>query len=149
MLTSVLPPAINATRSKVLRPILWALCLIAQSLLAAQPVAWWTFDDPASLGRDSAGTNDAALVGAPLACSGVRNKGILMNGAGDFLRVPDSPSLEITGPLTVLVWANANAVNRNYAFLYKATSWDDGQMAYMLDLDYGSGGVLYYTRFIL
>jgi hypothetical protein len=65
MLTSVLPPAINATRSKVLRPILWALCLIAQSLLAAQPVAWWTFDDPASLGRDSAGTNDAALVGAP------------------------------------------------------------------------------------
>ena len=139
------PSAINATRSRVLRPILWALCLISHSLLAAQPAAWWTFDDPASLGHDSAGTNDAALVGAPLASSGVRNNGILMNGAGDFLRVPDSPSLEITGPLTVLVWANANAVNRNYAFLYKATSWDDGQMAYMLDLDYGSGG--YYPRF--
>ena len=112
---------------------------------AAQPAAWWTFDDPASLGRDSAGTNDAALVGAPLAGSGVRNNGILMNGAGDFLRVPDSPSLEITGPLTVLVWANANAVNKNYAFVYKATSWNDGQMAYMLDLDWSSGG--YYPRF--
>ena len=68
-----------------------------------------------------------------------------MNGAGDFLQVPDSPSLEITGPLTVLVWANANAVNDNYAMVYKATSWDDGQMAYMLDLDWASGG--YYPRF--
>jgi len=66
MLTSVLPPAINATRSKVLRPILWALCLIAQSLLAAQPVAWWTFDDPASLGRDSAGTTTRPWSALPL-----------------------------------------------------------------------------------
>ena len=139
------PPAAYAVRPSVLTSILWALCLIAQSSQAVQPVAWWTFDDPASLGRDSAGNNDAALVGDPLACSGVRNNGILMNGAGDFLRVPDSPSLEVSGPLTVLVWANANAVNDNYAMVYKATSWDDGQMAYMLDLDYSSGG--YYPRF--
>jgi nicotinamidase-related amidase len=138
-------PAAFAVWSSVLTPSLWALCLIAQSSQATQPAAWWTFDDPAALGRDSAGNNDAALVGAPLACSGVRNNGILMNGAGDFLRVPDSPSLEITGPLTVLVWANANAVNKNYALVYKATSWDDGQMAYMLDLDWSSGG--YYPRF--
>ena len=111
------PSAINATRSRVLRPILWALCLISQSLYAVQPVAWWTFDDPASLGRDSAGTNDATLVGAPLGCSGVRNNGILMdvNGEGSFMRVADSPSLDITGPLTVLVWANANAVNTTHA----------------------------------
>jgi nicotinamidase-related amidase len=141
------PAAGYAVWSSVLTPILWALCLIAQSPQAAQPAAWWTFDDPAALGRDSAGTNDAALVGDPLACSGVRNNGILMNvnGEGEFLRVADAPSLEITGPLTILVWANATAVDRPYALVYKATSWDDGQMSYMLDLDWGPVG--YYPRF--
>ena len=112
---------------------------------AALPVAWWSFDDPASLGHDAAGTNNAALVGAPVACSGVRNGGILLNGAGDYLCAPTSPSLEITGPMTVLLWAKPNAVNANYPFAYKATSWDDGEMAYMLDLDWFSGG--YYPRF--
>jgi len=62
-----------------------------------------------------------------------------VNGEGESLRVANSPSLEITGPLTVLVWANANAVNSTYALVYKATGWDDGQMAYMLDLDRAPG----------
>jgi nicotinamidase-related amidase len=125
---------------------LWvALCLSCQSVLAASPVAWWSFDDPTSLGHDSAGTNNAALVGAPIPYSGVRNGGILLNGAGDYLRALTSPSLEITGPMTVLLWAKPNAVNANYPFVYKATTWDDGQMAYMLDLDWFSGG--YYPRF--
>jgi hypothetical protein len=79
-------------------------------------------DDPAALGHDSAGTNDAALFGAPVACSGVRNGGILLNGAGDYLCAPTSPSLEITGPMTVLLWAKPNAVNANYPFVYKATA---------------------------
>ena len=132
-------------RSRILTLTLWALWLGVHSVPAASPVAWWTFDDPAALGHDSAGTNDAALVGANLVCSGVRNSGIVMNGAGNYLLVADSPSLEITGPLTILLWVNGNAADGSYGLVYKASSWDDGQMAYMLSLYVESGG--YYPSF--
>ncbi len=134
-----LPGSVRGVR--VLALALWAVfCLSAAPVQAATPVAWWSFDDPAALGHDSAGTNDAAVVGAPVPCSGVRNDGILLDGAGDYLSVPTCPSLEITGPMTVLLWANPHAVNANYPFVCKATSWDDGQMAYVLDLGSSSGG---------
>jgi hypothetical protein len=125
----------------VVMPVLWiTLCLSTQSLPAATPVAWWSFDEPDALGRDWAGTNDAALVGSPTACAGVRNGAILLNGAGDYLRAETSPDLEITGPMTILLWANANAVNANYPLVSKAASTDNGQVAYMLDLNWANSG---------
>ena len=113
----------------------WAVFYLIPVLVqAVSPVAWWNFDNPAALGQDSAGTNDAALVGAPAYCSGLRNGGIVLNGAGDYLSVPTSPSLEITGPMTVLLWVKPIAADTNCLFVCKAANWDDGQMAYILDL---------------
>jgi nicotinamidase-related amidase len=138
--------ATAAMQSNALSTILCALCLSSGSLPAAVPVAWWSFDDPAALGRDSAGTNDATVYGAAVPCSGVRDGGILIQyRPNGFLRADTSPSLEITGPMTILVWARANAVDANYPLVYKAGGWDNGQMAYMMDLDWNSGG--YYPRF--
>ncbi|HVM47507.1 MAG TPA: LamG-like jellyroll fold domain-containing protein [Candidatus Acidoferrum sp.] len=116
---------------------------------AATPVAWWTFDNPAALGHDSAGTNDGFVVGSPLPCSGVSHSGILMNGSGDdrgdYLIVADSPSLEITGPMTALAWVNATPGNADYPILYKAVLGNAGQMPYELELVSDSGG--YYPSF--
>jgi nicotinamidase-related amidase len=119
--------------------------LTGQGFNAAAPVAWWSFDTPSDLGLDSVGNNNAALVSNPTPGAGKRNGGVLLNGAGQYLVAPDAPSLNITGPMTILVWAKANAVNANYPFLYKASSWDDGQMAYALDLNWFSGG--FFPRF--
>ncbi len=119
----------------------------AWSAPGASPVAWWNFNDPGNPGLDSIGGNTATLQGTPLPGLAAGHSGLAvdLNGSGQYLRVADAPALELTGPMTIAVWARANAVNKNYPFVYKATSWNDGQMAYALDLNFNSGG--YYPRF--
>ena len=94
------------------------LCVVVwlgpQPAHAVTPVAWWSFDNPAALGQDSAGTAHATSQGSPAAGAGVRNGGVQLNGSGDCLRAADSPILELTDRLTVLVWAKAGRLNGNY-----------------------------------
>jgi hypothetical protein len=114
---------------------------------AATPVAWWKFDDADNPGLDSAGRNNAVLIGdpAPTITAGPSRWGAInLNGKGQFLAVPDAPALHITRHLTILVWARAKEVDANYPLVYKAYGWDDGQMAYELDLQFASG---LYPRF--
>lgn len=111
----------------------------------ASPVAWWTFDAPDFPGQDSAGTNNAALSGNVGSWAGVRGEAVLLDGAGAYLSAADAAALRFQGPMTVVAWAYANAVDANYPLVYKISSWDDGQMSYALDLDYNTGG--HYPRF--
>ncbi|HTL18886.1 MAG TPA: LamG-like jellyroll fold domain-containing protein [Patescibacteria group bacterium] len=123
------------------------IVLFGLNATAAMPVAWWSFDDVDNPGLDSIGGNNAYLIGnsLPTVTAGHAGWGaISLNGNGQFLAVPDAPALDITGPLTIMVWAKANTVNANYPFVYKASGWDDGQMAYALDLRYAEG---FYPRF--
>src|SRR5215510_12209206 len=93
-----------------------AVVLFGLNGTAATPVAWWKFDDADNPGLDSVGGNNALLIGNPLPTVTAGHSGwgaISLTGHGQFLAVPDAPALEITGPLTIVVWAKANAVNAN------------------------------------
>ena len=131
--------------------VLFGLNALLQSVCLADtvatPVAWWKFDDADAPGLDSVGGNNAVLIGNPVPTITAGHSGwgaISLNGNKQFLAVPDAPPLEITGPMTIMVWAKANEVDANYPLVYKALAWDDGQMAYALDLRFADG---FYPRF--
>ncbi|HTL57623.1 MAG TPA: LamG-like jellyroll fold domain-containing protein [Candidatus Limnocylindrales bacterium] len=133
------------TRQNILLEL--AVVLFGLNATAATPVAWWNFEDADNPRLDSVGGNNAILIGKPPPTVTGGHSGwgaINLNGNGQYLAVPDAPALDITGPLTVMVWAKANAVGANYSFVYKASRWDDGQMAYGLDLRFPEG---FYPRF--
>ena len=95
-----------------LRTILPAMVLFCSALLSVPtlfaqfstngPVARWTFDD--GTGRDSAGTNDAMLVGSPAMVSSP--SGRAMETRATSYAVADSPNLNVSGwtGITVSVW---------------------------------------------
>jgi hypothetical protein len=60
-------------------------------------VGYWSFDDPSDLGHDDSGTgNNCYPVGGVTWTTGVVSGGAHFNGTG-YIRVPDSPSLDLPG----------------------------------------------------
>jgi PKD repeat protein len=68
-------------------------------------VSWWTGDTDAS---DARGSNHGILRdGATAAAAGLVGGAFGLDGVDDFVEVPPSTSLDITGSITVLAWLNA------------------------------------------
>ena len=63
-------------------------------------VSWWSADGNA---RDIKDSNDGTLTGA--FATAVVGKGFKLDGTGDFVIVSASPNLNITGDVTVDLWA--------------------------------------------
>ena len=64
-------------------------------------VSWWQGENNA---LDSAGTNNGSLVAGTTFGTGVSGKSFQFDGVDDVVNVPDSPSLAITGSLTIDAW---------------------------------------------
>ncbi len=75
-------------------------------VLSPPPAARWTFDVPASLGSDSAGTNHLGLVGTNVVSATGRIGGCATNNgsATSYLSAADAPELRYSGPFTVGGW---------------------------------------------
>ena len=65
-------------------------------------VGWWPGDGNAN---DIIGGNDGTLTGDAIFAPGMVDQGFSLDGTGDFVVVPDSPNLNITGDVTVDLWA--------------------------------------------
>lgn len=68
---------------------------------ASAQVSRWTGDGHA---RDLLRENDGTLVGGVTFGAGVVGQGFHFNGVDGAIRLPDSPSLRITGSLTITAW---------------------------------------------
>ncbi|MHC4616748.1 MAG: LamG domain-containing protein [Planctomycetota bacterium] len=81
------------------------LCGSAQALGSDGLVAHWKFDEGTGpTAYDSAGTNDGTLVNGPVWTTGVLDGALEFDGINDYVTVPDDPSLNITGDITVSAW---------------------------------------------
>ena len=66
--------------------------------------AHWTFDEGSgNTAYDSAGSNDAALLG-PVWTSGLIEYGLDFDGTNDYVSVPASPSLDFSRSYTISAW---------------------------------------------
>ena len=69
-------------------------------------VAWYTFDESeGTIARDSAGGHNGVVHGAIWA-EGKIGGALDFDGVSDYVSVPDSPELNITGDLTIAAWVN-------------------------------------------
>ncbi len=81
---------------------------LTSAVEAADPslVGWWTFDEGSGVtAYDSSGNeNHGTLLGDPQWVAGNIGGAIEMDGSGDHIEVPDSPSLSISDAVTVSMW---------------------------------------------
>jgi len=110
-------------------------------------VGHWTFDDPANLGKDSAGTNDAVVVGGayPFAAARIGAGAVCLDGVSGTLRVADNPSFRFAAgqSFTLSAWAYPLAMPGGwtaivekgrdlppwYGIWLDTQTWDFGQYA--------------------
>jgi hypothetical protein len=89
-------------------------------------VSWWHGDGDYD---DAVGSNDGTTGGAATFATGIDNQAFDLSGApGAFVEVPNSSSLQITGPITIDAWIEQTALGGR--IVDKATA-NDG---YMLDV---------------
>jgi len=107
-------------RQSVLRLDLVTICFLAAAGAFASPppgnVLWMHFNEPAgsTVFADSSGLGNNALACAAASCplaglASVSGSSVLFSGH-EYLDVPASSSLKITGTVTVSVWAYLNAL---------------------------------------
>ncbi len=80
-------------------------------------VSWWPGDGNAD---DIIGSNDGALTGDATFATGMVGQGFSLSGSGDVFVAP-SPSLNLTGDLTVDLWARRTVFGGGGVMVLKAT----------------------------
>jgi len=71
-----------------------------------QLVGYWKFDEGSGdIANDSSGYgNHGALINGPVWVPGVQGTALDLDGAEDYVEVPDHSSLDIAGPFTIMCW---------------------------------------------
>jgi hypothetical protein len=80
-------------------------------------VGHWTFDVAPNGNADdfSGSKNDAKLEQGAAVGPGRIGSGVHFDGKGDRVSVPSSPSLTITGPMTIAAWINPGPLRESYS----------------------------------
>lgn len=90
---------------------------------------------------DGSGLNNNGNMHSGHLLTGVRGKGILMDGIDDYISIPDSPSLDVTTGLTLQgwIWLDPNALGSGtlfykYKFVPNWPLYNDGR-GYVITVD--------------
>jgi hypothetical protein len=89
----------------------------AEAVVADAPVGYWRLGETAGIGAaDSVGTNPGTAVGGvTLGQSGALadgNPAMLFNGSTSYVRVANSPAVQLAGDLTIELWLNVSLATR-------------------------------------
>ncbi|MGD8415221.1 MAG: hypothetical protein PVF33_13360, partial [Candidatus Latescibacterota bacterium] len=89
---------------------------------------WWPMDEgsgPTIIDNSGSG-NDGSIFGAPTWTTGVIDLALDLNGTTDYGLVPDDPTLDITGAITLAVWIKPEKVGTQYVVKKAIISVTDG-----------------------
>src|SRR4029077_3853702 len=100
----------------------------------ASMVSWWSGNDNANDVQD--GNNGMLENGAGFAAGEVAH-GFSLNGSNQYVLVPDSPNLEISGAITIDAWINPSDVSNFHVIVSKYDSNLDSGKSYLLYLPAG------------
>ncbi|HEY2104029.1 MAG TPA: LamG domain-containing protein, partial [Chthoniobacterales bacterium] len=79
-------------------------------------VSWWKGEGNTT---DSEDSNNGIFNGTPAYGPGEVGQGFSLNGTDQYIEVPDSPNLSITGPITIDAWIKANNNTSEHAIVEK------------------------------
>jgi subtilisin family serine protease len=70
-----------------------------------QPISHWKFDESdGNTAYDSVGTNHGTLVNGPVWTTGQIDGALSFDGVDDYVKIPDSNSLDVTSQATLCAW---------------------------------------------
>ncbi|MBB6646633.1 LamG domain-containing protein [Halobellus ruber] len=99
-------------------------------------VSYWPLDSVGDgTAEDIVGTNDGALNGGVSAVSGEVDGAAAFDGSDDYVNVPDDPSLDLTGALTLAAWVKPSSDQDNYARILSREQSGAGNRQYNLGVD--------------
>jgi ABC-type transport system substrate-binding protein len=101
-------------------------------------VSWWPADGDAA---DATGSNDGALRNGATFAPGTKRQGFFFDGTDDFVEVPDSPDLNITGDVTVDFWARRTAFGTSQTLVQKGGGSHGGADAPTVYMVYFAPGI--------
>ena len=96
-------------------------------------VALWHGENNA---QDSAGLNHGTLMGGVGFAPGVIGQGFLLDGANDYIRVPDSASLHLSGELTLEMWFKRED-SSSFGSLIDKRDWTSCNFGAIMSSDWG------------
>jgi hypothetical protein len=103
-------------------------------------VSWWSGDVG---GGDVYGSNDGILQnGIGAGSSGLVGSGFTLDGVDDFVEVANSPSLDITGSLTLMTWVNVVSLSQYGASVINKGNVGNYDESYALGVGEDLGPVL-------
>lgn len=119
--SSCFVPASNSMpRANEVQPAQAPVASPAEQSVPPGLVSWWRAEGDA---KDSAGTNNGVLIGSATFGPGKIGRGFLLNGAGSYIRIPHSPSLNLSDEFTLELWfRNESRVPYNYGLIAKRGS---------------------------
>jgi len=106
-------------------------------------MAWWRLDEGTgrTAGDASGNGNDGTFVGNPTWVPGQIGGALEFDGGGAYVDCGDGDSINITGPLTLSVWAKSNVAGEGGANVAIACRADDGSSwAWQLRYNAPGGG---------
>jgi len=97
-------------------------------------VGYWKFDEGSGTvaADSSAYGNDGTLGGNPKWVTGQFGGALEFNGSGDYVEIPDSPSLSLTDEITVAAWTYMNANASGEMAIVSKGGWAANDLPYEL-----------------
>lgn len=94
----------------------WAFTTVDSAPPQSTIVAHWKMDEGggSTLTDASGNGNNATITGTPTWVTGTDGLAIRFNGSSQFATVPDNPSLDITGPITLTAWIKPEKTATQY-----------------------------------
>jgi len=75
-------------------------------------IAYWRFNEGSgNIAYDSSGNNNNGTIYGATWVNGVIGKALSFDGVDDYVKVPNSASLNISGPITILAWVYVTKLN--------------------------------------
>jgi hypothetical protein len=119
--------------------LLALLCCGSSGSLFAEVGVWSLDEGSGTVALDSSGLgNDGSFSGSPSWIAGVVGSALEFDGSGERVLIPDAPSLDLAGSLTIAAWLSPNQTATAYPIKKARASATDGY-----ELGLSSSGVVF------
>jgi predicted MPP superfamily phosphohydrolase len=112
------------------------------------PIAYWSFDNAGDPSHDDSGNGHNGTVNGAVSVIGKCGKALSFDGSGDYVYVPDSPSLNPSNAITIAAWIRPYSFVSSWTPVVTKSNWESGSptttKGYVLEFNQSNSGIRFY-----